>query len=145
MKKQADIAQAIRKLTGAKKIIVKRGVPVILDEGIEMPEMDAINSKIQELNTEFEIQGTKDDLSDWLKEILDDVAKEYKYDNMLSVRTYTGYPNIFQKECVEMAMWASNSWYVLETIEEKVLNGDIEINTKEQLKEQLPAFVPSED
>jgi hypothetical protein len=88
-------------------------------------------------------ENTKVELSDWLKMILDEEAQIHKYDNMLSVRTYTGYPNYFQKECVELAMWSSNNWYVLETIEEKVLNGSLTITSKEELKAQLPAFVPS--
>jgi len=139
---KADKSDAIKRLTGAKKVVIKRGVPQILDDGISMPSDTDINNMIATIDNEISIQGTKENLSLWLKQILDDTAQSFKYDNMLSVRTYTGYPNIYQKECVEMAMWASNTWYVLESIEKQVLNGDISINNKTELKEQLPKFVP---
>jgi len=111
----------------------------IPDKNMTKSEKLSVNN-IKKLAEEKDI---KTQLGKWTSEILDEEAKARKYDNMKSVRTYTGYPNIYQKECVELALWSSNSWYVLETIEEKVLNGSIKINNKEELKAQLPAFNPS--
>jgi len=138
------IYKALEKGWPGKKFTIIDDIPYKRDENnklvpFEAEEIDKLNTNILEVSKE----DTKENLSNWLKEILDETAQEYKYDNMLSVRSYTGYPNYFQKECVEMALWSSNNWYVLETIEEKVLNGSIEINSKEELKAQLPVFKPS--
>jgi len=80
-------------------------------------------------------------LAKWTDEILDEQAQALRYDDMKSAKSYTGYPNIYQKECVELAKWASSCWFVLEKIEPKVINGDLIIKSKEDLKAQLPKYV----
>jgi len=141
-----DICDAIKALNpNIKKLIIRRGVPVILDEGIELPPQKEIEKKMQELEHEQKITNTKVQLNNYLVEIANDVAKEYGYDNIISARSYTGYPNMYQKECVKIAEWDANNWKILETIQEKVLSGDLVINSKEDLRAQLPEFKMEEE
>ena len=114
---------------------------------IKIPEADitegqAFNMSLAETqNTTAEVATQ---LSKWTAELLDEQAQLLKYDDIKSVRTYTGYPNIYQIECVELAKWSSNMWYVLSKVEPKVIDGSLTITSKDELKAQLPKYVPGE-
>ena len=99
-------------------------------------EGEAFNMNFVEMESE-----TKDvtlTINKWTAEILDEEAQTKGYDDIKSVRTYTGYPNIYQKECSDLAQWSSNTWLVLSKILPKVIDGSIAITSKEDLKAQLP-------
>jgi len=72
--------------------------------------------------------------------LLDAKAKEYRYDNMMSVRSYTGYQNAFQEEARKLAKWASDVWVVAGEIESDVVSGIREKPTVSELLEELPKY-----
>ena len=106
-----------------------------------IPEADQTEG--EKFNVNFtEMQSEQKDvtvqINKWTAEILDEQAKTKGYDDIKSVRTYTGYPNIYQKECSELAQWSSNTWLVLDKILPMIIDGSIAITSKEDLKAQLP-------
>jgi len=108
---------------------------------VQIPVADQTDG--EKFNVNFtEMQSEQKDvtvqINKWTAEILDEEAQTKGYDDIKSVRTYTGYPNIYQKECSELASWSSNTWLVLSKILPKVIDGSILITSKADLKAQLP-------
>ena len=75
------------------------------------------------------------DIEQAVQDTLDSKAKEYRYDNMMSARSYAGYVNPFQEEATKLAVWASNCWVKVGEIE--ALG---EVVTVEYVLEQLPKY-----
>ena len=71
---------------------------------------------------------------------LDTKAKEFRYDNMMSARSYAGYENAFQAEAQKLAVWASNCWVKAGEIEADVLAGNREMPTTDELLAELPVY-----
>lgn len=59
---------------------------------------------------EAEKNAKIDSLSLALSQFLDEVAQAKQYDNALSVRSYAGYKNTFQKEAVKFSDFCSSVW-----------------------------------
>jgi len=70
---------------------------------------------------------------------LDTLAQSKRYENMLSVRGYTGFPNEFQRECIHMAMYAGDVWKVITDLEKRVLAGESPPSIEEILN-LIPRF-----
>lgn len=75
-----------------------------------------------------------------VQSMLDAKAQEYRYDNMMSVRSYAGYENPFQAEAQMMAVWASNCWVKAGEIEAEVLAGTRPMPTVEEVLAEMPVI-----
>lgn len=93
--------------------------------GQEMADMKA--NKLQSELTNLAVQA-----------MLDSKAREYRYDDMTSVRSYAGYENPFQTETQKMAIWAANCWVKAGEIEAEVLGGLRGIPTIEEVLAEMP-------
>ena len=71
---------------------------------------------------------------------LDTKAQEFRYDNMMSARSYAGYDNEFQAEATTLAKWASACWTKAGQIQTDVQNGTIDTPTTQELIEMLPVY-----
>jgi len=71
---------------------------------------------------------------------LDSKAKESRYDNMMSARSYAGYENPFQAEAQKLAVWASNCWVVAGQIETDVQSGNRDMPTIDEVLSELPIY-----
>lgn len=79
-------------------------------------------------------------LSELISKVLDIKAKELGYDNIASVRSYTGFENVFKDECVKLSTWASSCWEVAGGIRVEVANGTREYPTIEESLDLLPVL-----
>lgn len=75
-----------------------------------------------------------------IQQMLDTKAQEYRYDNMMSVRSYVGYVNPFQEEAQGMAIWASNCWVKAGQIEDEVLAGTRPMPTVDEVLAEMPIY-----
>lgn len=82
----------------------------------------------------------KNETSIAIQKYIDDKAKEYRYDNMASVRSYTGFDNIFKEECLKLAAWGTSCWAVAGQIEYDVINGVRPMPTLEEVMAELPVY-----
>ena len=71
---------------------------------------------------------------------LDTKAQEFRYDNMMSARSYTGYTNAFQTEAQALATWASECWVVAGKIEADVQAGTRVMPTVDEVLAELPVY-----
>ncbi len=71
---------------------------------------------------------------------LDTKAKEFRYDNMMSARSYAGYTNPFQAEAKKLAIWASNCWVKAGEIESAVQGGDRDMPSIDEVLAELPVY-----
>ena len=73
-----------------------------------------------------------------VEETLNAKAQEFRYDDIKSARSYTGYLNAYQAEATTLAVWASECWSYMDTLEANLLN------TKEVIVEAVLDEVTSE-
>jgi len=71
---------------------------------------------------------------------LDTKAKEFRYDNIMSARSYAGYDNQFQEEAQKLAVWASNCWVKAGEIDADVKAGNRDIPTIDEVLDELPSY-----
>jgi hypothetical protein len=76
-----------------------------------------------------------------IQNLLDTTAQTYRYDNMMSARSYTGYVNPFQIEAQSLAVWASSCWVKAGEIEADVLAGIRPIPTADELLAEMPIYI----
>lgn len=85
-------------------------------------------------------QNRLKELEYWIQEYLDQKAQEYGYDDIKSVRSYTGYVNKFQNECITIAQWCSDCWDVAIQGMNDIIAGTKPIPTKDELIASLHPF-----
>ena len=90
-----------------------------------------------ELTNEI-IANMGNDVSKAIQKLLDDTAKAHRYDDMKSVRSYTGFDNPFRDECIAMAKWAANCWIYAGELEASVRSGARSMPTIEEVLAELP-------
>lgn len=77
----------------------------------------------------------KAEIEQAIQNMLDTKAKELRYDNMMSARSYAGYVNPFQVEAQALAVWCANCW---------IKAGELEAlgtpMTVEEVLAQMPVF-----
>lgn len=78
------------------------------------------------------------EINNAIQNMLDDKAKEYRYDNIMSVRSYAGYANSFQAEAQVLAIWAADCWVKAGEIEQEVIAGVRELPTIEEILAEMP-------
>jgi len=69
---------------------------------------------------------------------IDGIAKSFRYDDMKSVRSYTGFENPFREECTTLAQWSAQCWITAGTIEAAVVAGDRPMPSMAEVLEELP-------
>lgn len=74
------------------------------------------------------------------QEYLNTKAKELRYNDIVSARSYAGYDNAFQAEALKLSQWSSKCWEVAGQIEQDVLTGKRNMPTVEELISELPTF-----
>ena len=105
------------------------------------PTQDEIISKISELTIQKKISSQKEAFNNAIQNYLDDKAKEYRYDSIMSARSYTGYTNPFQEEAIKLAVWASECWVYAGTVENDIKLGKREMPTIQELLVELPTYI----
>jgi len=118
-------------------------IEVAVPEGLYKPKWDG--SKWIEGDTNAAQKQTSinmlDTISAAIQDHLDKKAQEYRYDNMVSARSYTGYTNPFQTEAQKLAIWASNCWVIAGQIETDVQNGTIPMPTVADVLAKMPVYI----
>lgn len=80
-------------------------------------------------------EEVKAEIEQAIQNMLDDKAKELRYDNMMSARSYVGFENPFQTEAQALAVWCANCWLVAGQME-----ASGEAYTVEEVLAQIPEF-----
>lgn len=91
-------------------------------------------------STEELINNQKRDISNIIQKILDDKSREFRYDNAMSVRSYTGFENPFKDECIGLSIWFANVWVKAGQIESDVLGGLRALPTVKEILSELPIY-----
>ena len=71
---------------------------------------------------------------------LDKKAQEFRYDNMVSARSYAGYINPFQTEAQALATWCADCWEKAGQIEADVEAGNRPMPTVDEVLAELPVY-----
>ena len=103
-------------------------------------ENEIINQKIRELEAIDRTVKQQQTFNNAIQTHLDNKAKEFRYDNMMSARSYAGYTNPFQDEAQKLAIWASNCWVKAGEIEADVKAGNRAMPTIDEVLAELPAY-----
>lgn len=78
-----------------------------------------------------------------LSKNLDLKAQEFKYDSMLSARSYCGFENIFKAECLSLALWANACWIKFSEIETVMLADTTVMMSSAEMLAEMPIFQAS--
>ena len=77
-----------------------------------------------------DIEATKEklrnDINNAIKRMLDNKAKELRYDGIDSISKYLGYDNQFREECEKLAIWNANCWSALILLDNEIDNLSVE-------------------
>jgi hypothetical protein len=79
-----------------------------------------------------------------IQKLLDTTAQSYRYDNIMSARSYAGYANQFQEEAKTLAEWSSNCWVKAGEIEAEIKAGSIAIPSVDELLTEIPTYKANE-
>ena len=110
----------------------------LLPQGcVQITDEEANNIRLTKITPEEKVKQ----LSDAIQLLLDTTAQSFRYDNIMSARSYTGYTNPFQTEALKLADWSAACWNTAGEIEIAVLNGTRSIPTIEEVLAELPVFV----
>lgn len=111
-------------------------------EGFYKPKWDGTKwiegDKQSALN--LKIDNARDSINTEIQKLLDTKAQEYRYDNIMSARSYAGYENPFKAEALKLSVWASNCWEKAGQIESEVDSGAREMPTVEQVISEMPIY-----
>ena len=110
---------------------------IMYDKGNEPEEMVEILSREQKEKEEKERMEKYDKA---IQNMLDKKAQEYRYDNMMSARSYAGWDNPFREEAERLATWCANCWKKAGEVEKDVLEGKREMPSVEELIAELPGY-----
>ncbi len=80
------------------------------------------------------------DINNAIQNHLDTKAQEFKYDNMMSARSYAGYTNPFQAEAQALATWCADCWATAGTIQADVEAGNRAMPTVDEVLAELPVY-----
>lgn len=83
------------------------------------------------------LEKTKAEIELAIQSMLDAKAKELRYDNMMSARSYAGFTNPFQAEAKALSVWCANCW-----LKAGELEATGNIYTVEEVLAQMPVYVP---
>jgi len=79
-------------------------------------------------------------LNDEISNLLNKTSREFGYDSIVSVRSYVGFENEYQEECIKLANWSVECWkksvFLIETIKKEDIS-NISINN---LINEIPRY-----
>ncbi len=127
----------LSKETG-KTVVMSGDAYVYLDSKIGV-EKGIVDSATIQQQSEI-VDAQRGLMNEAIQNMLDEKAREYRYDNMMSVRSYAGYTNPFQAEAEAMAVWASNCWVKAGEIEADVLAGNRSMPTVDEVLLEMPVY-----
>ena len=84
------------------------------------------------------IDNMRKDMTNAIEWLLDSKAQEFRYDDMKSVRSYTGFDNPFRAECITLATWGASCWIAAGQIEADVASGNRAMPTITELMAEMP-------
>jgi hypothetical protein len=106
-------------------------------------EFDVWNGTAWEIDLVAQAAAQTQAINSAIQNHLDNKAQEFRYDNIMSARSYAGYDNPFQVEAQSLAVWASNCWVKAGEVEADVLAGARDMPTPEEAIAELPVFAPA--
>jgi len=117
-------------------------VDFLIDEGMAFDMLEEHQSLQGDYTSvqDLVFQNRLKELEYWVQDYLDQKAQERGYDDIKSVRSYTGYTNKFQDECIAISQWCSDCWDVAIQGMNDIINGIKPIPTKDELITSLPQF-----
>lgn len=89
-----------------------------------------------------EINRQKERINKAIQSMLDKKAQEYRYDSILSARSYAGFDNPFKNEALALSTWAASCWAKAGEIEADVLASNRPMPTIEEILAEMPTFIP---
>lgn len=107
---------------------------------VEQPKVEVALLEQQRLYDEEVLKNAQNDFNNATQSHLDTKAKEFRYDNMMSARSYAGYTNQFQVEAQKLAVWASDCWVKAGEIEAEVQAGNRDMPTIDEVLAELPIY-----
>ena len=108
--------------------------------GVLVEELAGLSGDYASLQGEITSNMGKD-MANAIQELLDNTAQAYRYDDIKSVRSYTGFTGPFQEECTILAQWASACWVHAGVVESDVLQGIRAMPTIDEVLAELPQLV----
>jgi len=72
--------------------------------------------------------------------VLDREAQNREYEDMKSVRSYTGFDNMFREECIRLATWCTDVWAEVWKIKQQYEAGEIGFPTVQYVLDRLPEY-----
>jgi len=103
-------------------------------------EFDVWNGTAWEVDTVAQITAQTREINNAIQNHLDTKAQEFRYDNMMSARSYTGYTNPFQAEAQALATWCADCWTTAGAIQADVEAGNRAMPTVEEVLAELPVY-----
>lgn len=121
------------------KSIPKEAIKITNNQWLECINNQGCRAFVDGQLVEYVYQKTaeqvKAEIESTIQNMLDTKAKELRYDNMMSARSYAGYANPFQAEAQALAVWCANCW---------IKAGELEAigtpMTVEEVLAQMPVF-----
>lgn len=80
-------------------------------------------------------ESLKAEIESAIQSMLDTKARELRYDNMMSARSYAGYANPFQVETQALATWCAECWIKAGELESSGV-----VYTVEEVIKQMPIY-----
>jgi type IV secretory pathway VirB4 component len=87
---------------------------------------------VEQIANEKELE-LKENINKAISKMLDEKAKELRYDNMVSARSYAGFENAFQEEAQKLSSWCALCWQKAGEIEDSV-------DSVEEVLELMPKY-----
>lgn len=120
--------------------LIKNNVLIWNDKKQVKPAIEEIESKVKELEAKAIIEANQIAFNNAIQTHLDTKAKEFRYDNIMSARSYAGYTNPFQSEAKKLAIWASNCWVKAGELEADVQDGNRDMTGIDEVINELPLY-----
>ena len=103
-------------------------------------QLEKMGVDVETLEASYSLKEKQEAFNKAIQSHLDKKAQEFRYDNIMSVRSYAGYENPFQAEAQKLALWASECWVKAGEIEAEVKAGNREMPTVKEVLAELPIF-----
>ena len=130
---------SIRSLVPGSKFIISGDI-IDWKCDLEQPTSEEIDSEIVRLTEVMSEKMQRDTICQELQNHLDSQARELRYDNILSCRSYAWYENEYQSEALWLSQWSSQCWSTLETIERDIKENKREVTSIEEILKELPQY-----
>jgi len=109
-------------------------IPALIEEHADMfPEFSV--TVFSQYVANMQTETTKQ-----ISALVDGVAKMHGYDDMKSVRSYTGFDNPFRDECLALATWGASCWAKAEEIRAEYEAGELDSVSVEYVMSQMPEY-----